>query len=73
MPKSDDEKQRQVVDNHIIKTLSEIRGGQQGPISRNDFVDKVLRRVTKDIGPGFPVRDRIDEILDSFMSRDDGA
>jgi hypothetical protein len=30
----------------------------------------VQRRVTRDIGPGFEVRGRIEEILDTFMSSD---
>jgi hypothetical protein len=53
-----------------IKALNEIRGGRRWD-SRSDFVDEVQRRVNQDMGHSVPVRDRIDEILDTFMSRDD--
>jgi hypothetical protein len=68
----DDETQRQIVDDHITMALKEIRGMQHG-LSRNEFVDEVQRRVTRDIGPGFKVRGRVEEILDTFMSSDDSA
>jgi hypothetical protein len=29
--------------------------------------------VAKDLGPGYEVRDRLEELLDAFMSRDDSA
>lgn len=67
-----DETKRQMVDGHIDRALSELRRAPQG-LSRNDFADEVQRRVTMDLGAGFPVRDRIDEILDTFMSRDDST
>jgi hypothetical protein len=65
----DDETRRQIVDYHITRALKEIRGKRHG-LSRSDFVDKVQRRVTRDIGPGFEVRGRIEEILDTFMPSD---
>jgi hypothetical protein len=68
----DDESRRQVVDDHIDTALSEVFGGQRW-LSRTDLANEVQLRISRDIGPGFPVRDRIDEILDTFMSRDDSA
>lgn len=66
----DDESQ--IVDDHIHRSLNEIRGGGHG-LSRGHFTATVQRRADKEIGPGFPVGNRIDEILDTFMSRDDSA
>jgi hypothetical protein len=62
----------QKIDNHIVKALGEIRGVHEG-FSRNDFADEVQLRVTKDLGPGHEVRDRVEELLDAFMSRDDST
>jgi hypothetical protein len=67
-----DETPAQKIDNQILKALGEIRGRQHG-LSRDDFAAEVQRRVTKDLGPGHEVRDRLEELLDTFMSRDDST
>lgn len=72
MQKFGDEIPAQKIDNHILKALSEIRGRQHG-LSRNDFAAEVQRRVTRTLGPGYEIRDRLEDLLDADMSRDDSA
>lgn len=60
------------LDRHIQRALGEVFAGLRWD-SRSGFADEVQRRVVRDMGHGFPVRDRIDEILDTFMSRDDST
>jgi hypothetical protein len=65
-----DDTPAQQIDHHIIKALGDIRGVQHG-LSRNDFAAEIQRRVTSDLGPGYEIRDRLEELLDTLMSRDD--
>lgn len=68
----DDEAKCRAVDEHIDEALCEGFVGRRW-LSRRDFAETVQRRLTQAIGPGFPVRDGIDEILGTFMFRDDSA
>jgi hypothetical protein len=68
----DDETRRRAIDGHFDQALHEVHRGCIWA-SRNDFAAEVQHRVTQELGPGLPVRDRIEEILDTFISRDDSA